>query len=270
MALVGVMCFFATFRGTRESVPVVRKHERLTLKGYGTAIFQNRPLLALILMTLFSISAYNIKSTMIPYFTQYYLGDIRMLPYVLFISIGSSVLAILSMPFLTKRFGKKRTALLGFGLAIVADGLNFILPTNPVLFTVLFSLSFIGVMLPNAITWALVSDVIDFGHWKTGVRREGITYSAFNSSRKIAQAIAGGMAGFGLTAVGYVANAHQTPSTLLGIKSLTTLYPFAAFVIAALVLWFLYPLTDDRLKVIVAETHAREADANPDDIAPVA
>ena len=120
------------------------------------------------------------------------------------------------------------------------------------------ALSFIGVAIPNGIVWAMVSDVIDYGQWRTGKRREGITYSMFNFSRKIAQSIAGGLAGFGLSIVGYVANAAQTPGTLLGIKALQTLYPCIAFLIAAAVLLFLYSLTDARQARIVGELRASD------------
>jgi GPH family glycoside/pentoside/hexuronide:cation symporter len=53
--------------------------------------------------------------------------------------------------------------------------------------------------------------------------------------------------------VGYVANAQQTSGALLGIKGLQTLYPCIAFLIAAAILWFLYPLTDARHAEIVTE-----------------
>ena len=170
-------------------------------------------------MTVFSISAYNIKTAMTIYYTQYYLHDASVLPYVNFIAIGSSIIGIVAMPVLVKRFGKKHTAIFGFALAGTADGINFLLPSNTVIFTVLLALSFIGVAIPNGVTWAMVSDVIDYGQWRTRRRSEGITYSMFNFSRKIAQSIAGGLARFGLTLIGYVPNVvDQTPGTLLGIQ----------------------------------------------------
>ena len=43
-----------------------------------------------------------------------------------------------------------------------------------------------------------------------------------------------------------MADAEQTPGTLLGIKALQTLYPCVALFIAAAILIFLYPLTDAR------------------------
>jgi GPH family glycoside/pentoside/hexuronide:cation symporter len=209
-------------------------------------------------MTIFSISAYNIKTAMVVYFTRYYLLDASVLPYVNFIAIGASIIGIVSMPALVRRFGKKNTAIGGFLLAGAADGLNFLLPSTTVGFTLLLALSFIGVAIPNGIVWAMVSDVIDYGQWRTGKRREGITYSMFNFSRKIAQSIAGGLAGFGLSLVGYVANAAQSPGTLLGIKALQTLYPCIAFLIAAAVLLFLYSLTDARQAQIVGELRASD------------
>ena len=266
MSVVGVLGFYATFKGTQEVVPVVRSTERITPLAFIRTITQNRALLVLILMTVFSISAYNIKPAMIVYFTDYNLHSENLLAVVNFFGIGASILAILAIPFLVKRFSKKSVAFFGFALAASADLVNFLLPTNTVVFTILYSISFIGIALPNGITWALVSDVIDYGHWRTGVRREGITYSAFNFSRKIAQAVAGGVAGFGLASIGYVADfdtkpemADQVGGILQGIKGLQTLYPALALAAAGAVVFFLYPLTDKRLVEMVAETREREA-----------
>jgi hypothetical protein len=74
--------------------------------------------------------------------------------------------------------------------------------------------------------------------------------------------------GFGLSLVGYVANAAQTPGPLLGIKALQTLYPCIAFLIAAAVLLFLYSLTDARQAQIVSKlrTSDQVAEISDDDI----
>ncbi|MBV4440577.1 MFS transporter [Clostridium tyrobutyricum] len=253
MGTIGVCAFFVTFKNTKESVKIERKNEKITPRSFATAVFTNKPLLVLILMTVFSISAYNIKTAMIIYFCQYYLGNVSLLPYVNFISIGCSVIGIISMPYLVKKLGKKKTAILGFAMSFIADGLNFILPVNIVVFTILLSISFIGISIPNGVTWAFVSDVIDYGQWHTGVRREGITYSAFNFSRKVAQSIAGGLSGFGLTLIGYVPNAKQSAGTLFGIKSLLMLYPCIALIIAAIVIGILYSLSDKKYKQIVKD-----------------
>ena len=78
----------------------------------------------------------------------------------------------------------------GFIVGTIANGLNFIIPTNFYSFIVLVTIGYVALAIPNGITWAFVSDAIDYGEWHTGIRKEGITYAAFNFSRKIAQSIA--------------------------------------------------------------------------------
>lgn len=155
---------------------MIRKpQEKITPATFARTVFTNKALLTLILMTIFSISAYNIMPAMMAYFAQYNLQNVQLLSVINFFSIGASIIAILCIPWLVKKFGKRNTALLGFAIAAVSAGINFLVPTNIYVFTVLYALTFIAA-LPNGVTWAMVSDVIDYGDWRTGVRREGITY----------------------------------------------------------------------------------------------
>jgi GPH family glycoside/pentoside/hexuronide:cation symporter len=154
---------------------------------------------------------------------------------------------------MTKLFGKKNTAIIGFAVSAAADLINFLLPGNIVTYTILASIAFVGISIPNGVTWAFVSDSIDYGQWKTGERREGITYSFFNFSRKIAQSLSGFAAGIGLSFVGYIPNAQQTAEALFGIKALLLLYPAITIGCAALVVTFLYSLSDKKHQEIVNE-----------------
>lgn len=268
-AAVGVIAFFICYRGTIEAVPVVRNPaEKINPMTFVRTVFTNRALLTLVLMTVFSISAYNIMPSMMTYFAKYNLKSITLVSYINLFGIGASIVAIFTIPFLVKHLGKRNTALLGFAIAIVSAYTNFFIPTNVYVFTTLYALTFVGVALPNGVTWAMVSDTIDYGHWRTGVRREGVTYSMFNFSRKLAQALAAALAGIGLERIGYHKGFDKDPSItpdkmdsiLHGIKTLATLYPAVGLTLAALVLFALYPLTEDKLKTILREIHQREAE----------
>ena len=192
----------------------------------------NKPLLVLVLMTIFTISAYSIKSALLIYFAEYNLGHVELMAYMNFIIIGSSLLGVLFLPKLVRRFGKRKTAMLGMLVSVIADSMNFFMPSNVYIFTILASISFIGISIPNGVTWAFVSDIIDYGEWSSGERKEGITYSLFNFSRKLAQSLSGFLPGIGLAFIGYVPNMVQTSETLLGIKALLCLYPAVALLIA--------------------------------------
>lgn len=256
MAVVGVMSHLYCYRHTKEYIQP-KADEKINFQDLKLALLQNKPLGILILMSLFTISAYNIKIAMLIYFCEYNLGDIKLMAIINFIIIGSSVVSITAIPKLVKIFGKKCAMLLGFTISIIADLINFFIPSSPISFTILATVAFVAISIPNGIVWALISDIIDFGEWKTSKRAAGVTYAAFSFSRKLAQSISGFTAGIGLTLIGYIPNKSQTHSSLLGIKGLLLLYPAIAISIAALIIWLWYELTDTRCKQIVIELEQR-------------
>ncbi|PXA65790.1 glycoside-pentoside-hexuronide (GPH):cation symporter [Cryobacterium arcticum] len=258
-ALIGIVSFYVCYRGTKERVYVNREvgFAQNSMKDYARAIFTNRPLLGLVLMTLFTISAMNVNNMMMIFFAEYNLGNIGLQPILNLVMIGASIVGIMFVPRLVGRFGKKRTAMGGFIIGVVANGLNFIIPTNLWTFMLLVTIGYMALAIPNAVTWAFVSDTIDYGEWNSGVRKETMTYAAFNFSRKIAQSIAA-LVGAGMLAVtGYVAQgASQSEETLFGIKAVMTLYPAIALALAAVIVYFLYNLSDDKYLSIVGDLEA--------------
>ncbi|MBU8785522.1 MULTISPECIES: glycoside-pentoside-hexuronide (GPH):cation symporter [Bacillus] len=260
MSMLGVLFFYICYRNCQERIIVKDqkyKEEKVTLKAISKTFFTNKPLLTLILMTVFTISAYNLKSAMLVYFAEYNLGNAELMASMNFIIIGSSFIGVIMLPKLVKMFGKKKTAILGLALSVVADVINFAMPSNVFLFTILASIAFIGISIPNGITWAFVSDAIDYGEWRTGERKEGTVYSLFNFSRKLAQSLSGFLSGIGLSIVGYVPNVAQKAGTLLGIKAILLLYPAVALSIAMLVIGYLYRLTDEKHAEMVAGLKSR-------------
>lgn len=256
MAVIGIAGFMICYRNCKERI-IVREapKEKLSVMSVFKCFIGNKPLLTVVFMTIFSISAYNIKSAMLVYFAQYNLNNAELMSYMSFIIIGSSFLGVLFMPKLVKRFGKKQTVMIGFAVSAAADALNFCLPSNVYIFTALASIAFIGISIPNGITWALVSDIIDYGEWKTGERKEATTYSLFNFSRKLAQSLSGFLSGIGLSVIGYIPNASQTKGTLIGIKGLLLLYPAFALACAMLIIGLMYKLTDRQHAELVQDLH---------------
>lgn len=256
MSIIGVLGFYICYRNTREHVPVKRNTEnekQAKFSDYLKVVFTNKPLLCLILMTLFTISAMNTNNQMMIFFCQYNLGNMALQPVVNGIMMGCSVLGILLIPKLVKIFGKKKTAVGGLLIGSVANILNFFIVTNVYSFIVLVTIGYVALAIPNGITWAFVSDVIDYGEWHNGIRKEGITYASFNFSRKIAQALAAIVSSGILVLTGYVANAAQTDETLTGIKAAMTLYPGVALGIAAIIIAFFYGLSDKNYKKIATD-----------------
>ena len=102
--------------------------------------------------------------------------------------------------------------------------------------------------------WANLTDIIDYNEIITGKRDDGTIYGIYSFSRKIGQALAGGLGGFALTFIGYNSMAaSQTAEVTSGIYTISTLFPGVCYVIIALILMFFYPLT----KKVVEENAAK-------------
>lgn len=75
------------------------------------------------------------------------------------------------------------------------------------------------------LNWALVSDTVEYGEWRTGVRSEGTVYTGFTFFRKVSQALAGFFPGIMLTQIGYVPNVVQSSGTVKWLRQLIFIYP---------------------------------------------
>lgn len=261
MSIIGVFCFYFTFKNTKEVIEPTRI-QNYTVKEQFAVVTKNKPLLILILMSLLNISAYNIKIAIIIYYCEYYLGDKSIYSLISPLVFLSSILSIFIVPAIVKRLGKKQTALIGFGISIAADLINFIIPSNVISFAILSGIATIAIGLPNLLTWAFISDVIDYGEWKNNTRSEGITYGVFSFARKLGQAISGAVSGIGLTYIGYKANVVQSATTLLGMKSLLMLYPALAVAASFIIIMFFYPITDQKYKEMIYDIEQRKLAAD--------
>ena len=116
----------------------------------------------------------------------------------------------------------------------------------------------------NTVIWAFVTDVIDFQEYLTAQREDGTVYSVYSFARKVGQAVAGGIGGFAIAAVGYNSALEvQTDSALEGIHMLATLVPALVYLTCLLILIFFYPLNKKRLAKMQEELAAkREAKAH--------
>ena len=102
----------------------------------------------------------------------------------------------------------------------------------------------LGTGLFNMITWAFITDIIDYQEVATGKREDGTVYAVYSFARKLGQALAGGIGGFALTAIGYVSEAPaQTPQVADRIYSVATLVPGICYLLIFVIMQFWYPLS---------------------------
>ena len=94
------------------------------------------------------------------------------------------------------------------------------------------------------VSWAIITDVIDYSEIKNGVREDGSIYALYSFARKLGQAAAAGLTGLLLTFIGYekTEGIPVPDSVKEGIFDISVIVPALGFILLALVLFFWYPL----------------------------
>ena len=119
------------------------------------------------------------------------------------------------MPFIKKiveKHGKKEASVIGTIVSIAGGLVMLIFPTiqNVIISLVVYLLGLvafgIGMGVYNCVSWAMMSDAIDYNEWKFGTREEGTVYSLHSFFRKLAQGVGPSVVLLLMGALGYVSD----------------------------------------------------------------
>jgi Na+/melibiose symporter-like transporter len=113
-------------------------------------------------------------------------------------------------------------------------------------------------MVCSITQWGMLPDTVEYGHWKTGIRSEGLPFAFFSFMQKLGLAIAGSVAAFVLSQVGYVPNQEQTPQAKAAIEWLFNLIP-AGYSLACFIALSFYKLDNKLFNKIQDELKTRGA-----------
>ena len=221
----------------------------------GNAIV-NRALISMIVASVVMLLAQLTLQNMAAYiFPDYYVNaDAQSLSTVMML-LGMVAAATFAKP-IGAKYGKAEVSAVSSVLAgIIMLIIWVIKPANVWVFSALQMVAWLGLGVYAMVSWAMITDVIDYSEIKDGVREDGSVYALYSFARKLGQALAAGISGWLLEAIGYNSKAAeqglaQTQEVLDGIFNITTLIPALGFILLAVVLWFWYPL------------HKKQVDAN--------
>jgi Na+/melibiose symporter-like transporter len=150
-----------------------------------------------------------------------------------------TVIGVLCATALSIRFGKKAIVAIGFGLTAIFMASFIFLPADAI--GALFALEYLRAIAfaPTIpLLWAMFADVVDYAEWKTGRRTTGVIYATIMFGLKAGLSLGGAMAGWLLSAYGYVPNAQQTTKALLGIRLTVSVYPAIFFGVVVACMFF--------------------------------
>ena len=248
-AVLAMVCYSCCYFLSTERITSQDTGKKLYWKVTLAGMKRNKPLISLICAALVLLVSTMLCSAMNAYMFKDYFHNTKALSIAGFISSGTPILLAPFIAPIIKRFGKKESASVSVLISAVSFFLLYLLPiTNVNIFLAIMFIGYLGIGLFNTTIWAFVTDVIDYQEYLTDTREDATIYSMYSFARKIGQAVAGGLSGAALSAIGYVAGAPaQTEQVATNIKSFATLTPAIAYLIVFLILTFLYPLNKKKL-----------------------
>jgi len=168
-----------------------------------------------------------------------------------------TLIGVFSATWLSLRFGKRAVALAGFILTTVLICLFALIPREGVVaayITEWLRALCYGPTIP--LLWAMFADVADYGEWKTGRRITGVVFATIIFALKFGLSLGALILGLILKFHGYAPNVDQSPLSLLGIRSATSLYP-AFFLLIVIACLYKYPITKQLNEQIQRELEER-------------
>jgi len=263
--ILSIACYMACYKFSTERIAMKETQAKnlnlgKTLKG----LLKNKPLLSILAASLTFMMLTMLVGAANVYLFKDYFGNASVLSMAGLIQAVAVFVAIPLAKPLVARFGKKEVASAGMLLAGVVYLLLYFLPNlTAIQFIAVSAVGMFGFAFFNIVVWAFVTDVIDYHEYLTGLREDGTVYSVYSFARKVGQAIAGGIGGMVIGAVGYNATLEtQTESVLDGIYALGTLVPAVVYLLIFFILVFLYPLNKQRTNQLATNLAEKRKNQN--------
>lgn len=259
MSVLGVFLFLVCFFGTQERVNVAPT-PGLSLKRSGQLLWQNTPFKLLCVVAVFLLTGMVLKTTLAIYYIKYYLGREDLITQFITLGMVGNILGCALAHSLAKRVEKVKAYQGLQWLSALLTIIAFWAPAdNIVLCFGLYFLWCFSLQMATPLLWAKMADVVDYGHFHTGVRLTGIVYSSIVFFIKLGLAIGGALAGILLAYFDYQAGSTVMAHTKTGIVLSFTLLPALTNVVVALVM-NRYSLDNQRVADIHRHLHQHSND----------
>nr|WP_143461743.1 MFS transporter [Levilactobacillus enshiensis] len=260
LAVAGFALLMFAFFDTREVNTATQKS--IPIMDSIRAAKSNWPWFILVIAFIFYWLGNSSRTSVLVYYTQYNLG-VKGFASVLNALVMFQMVGMVLIPFLVKKFSK--THVLMFGLCLAAFGQIMIFFTGKSLIAlgVAWSIASVGTGISVSMPFAMLSDTVDYGEWKNGIRASGfLTAIGSSFAIKMGSGLGGWAPSMIMANAGYKAGAAQTAASLGAIKFCISFLPAIFFVIGAAIMIFYvrYEKQETGIRATLAEKRGELAE----------
>lgn len=238
-AVVSVVMFLIAFRNLKEVVPVETKPQPI-LGTFG-AIKGNWPWLIIVASSFFFWIGFISRVTVAPHFFKYVIHREDLLTLANSLDFSSLATAFL-LPWFCSKISKASVwafGLLGMVIGQLIVFLGIQQGYSVALIMTGWTVGFLASGMAMAMPFAVLSDSVDYGEWKTGIRAAGLlTAVGAAFCLKAGAGLGGALPMWILSSSGYLANVEQTASSMRGIQFGIIWLPTICFILSMIPVLF--------------------------------
>ena len=154
------------------------------------------------------------------------------------------IIVIMFLPPFIQRFGKRNLVLAGAVLTMAAHISLAFVPANLTYAVVVSAIRGIGKAPLFGCVFTMMADVVNYGHWKTGIRVQALVFSAATVGQKFGGGITGWAIGKLMDSSGFTGLVEEIPSAVSMVENLYIWGSVFAWAVIA-VLMLLYHLDQE-------------------------
>lgn len=258
--ILSIIVFAISFIGTKERVkPSKNSHqEELPFHKGIKYLFQNKYWVMITVTLVLIFINYSLNGGAAVYYAKAVLKDPNMVGPMNLVSSVVQIVAMFFTAFIIKKIGKRNMLIIGS----VIFGLGFVMfafaGTSYVGIMAACVLKGIGNAGISSCMFAIVSDTIEYGEWKTGYRTEGLVNSASSFGFKVGSGLGSAMIGWILAFGGYSENSVvQSASALLSINAIFIYIPIVVVILQIAVMLFYH--LDNEYDLIIEDLNSERS-----------
>lgn len=261
-ALAAAILFLICFFGTTEKVGVeAKERETVPVKTALLALVKNKCWVISMLLGTGTCLFYMAISTINSYYCVQMLHNDNLVGMVNAAYIAPMIVFFFLMAPIVKRIGKRNTNLLGWVIILISYIPLMFSMENVTLVVGTSVIRGIGYACVMGVQFAIIGDSVEYGEWKTGVRSEGLVFSAQSFGCKVGMGLGNALIGALLSWGHYDGALDVQPSSAITvIKGLYILMPV---IVAILQMLLMIPYTvESEYDEMNAELARRKAQSN--------
>lgn len=173
------------------------------------------------------------------YYAQYIMNDDSLVGNLSIFQNIASFAAFAVCTVIIRKVGKQKIAISGVLISFIGYAMVLVNPTS---YAVLYTAAIIkgvGNAALSGVMYGMLADTVEYNDWKSGIRAEGLVFSANSIGQKVGSGIGSAVLGWVLAAFGFVSSsASQPASAISGIRMIFLYVPLVIFAAMFVILLF--------------------------------